>query len=80
MDVFWDAKGRLSMRLCGDASRHSPIRKEKLGVAASATGHPNDLHEIRRQFGRDVCSRADRGLDCSRTVPSRRSNGKCVTY
>jgi uroporphyrinogen-III decarboxylase len=54
VETFWDGEGRLSIHLCGDASRHFPILKEELGVTVFDTGFPIDLHEMRRQLGADV--------------------------
>ena len=52
-DALATTQGR-SIHLCGDATRHFPIIRERLGVSAFDTGFPVDFGRLRRQLGPDV--------------------------
>ncbi|MHC4886141.1 MAG: uroporphyrinogen decarboxylase family protein [Planctomycetota bacterium] len=43
--------GARSIHLCGDATRHFPLIKERLGVSAFDTGFPVDFGWLRRSLG-----------------------------
>ncbi len=48
------ADHRRSIHLCGDATRHFPLIRERLGVISFDTGFPVDHGQLRVQLGDDV--------------------------
>jgi len=46
--------GKRSMHLCGDATRHFPLIRRRLGVTSFDTGFPVDHGALREQLGDDV--------------------------